>query len=451
MPVITMKTKQRFSVASRNPSAANPVKISVLGCDPDTANRGVSALYASTLRLAKYLPSAEITVFDSGLGQRKRKHELPCGTTLDLKLRGIRGGKRFDRSENVYVMKIAAGLGAVGAFLNPGIREIDFSTAVLDISGGDSFSDLYGAKRFSSVVQPKLIAIQRQVPLFLLPQTYGPFTCPKKREMARRAVVGAEMAWARDHRSFEILSDLLGNQFNPDNHRCGVDVAFGLPTREPTQLPERLSEWLADSSPNFGLNVSGLIYNDLAAMKRRFRFRADYHEAVEQIVQRALEETDGRIFLVPHVMASHGSYESDPQACDDIHQKFKARYGDRVMVTPASLDECEVKWLISQMDWFCGTRMHATIAALSSLVPTCTIAYSDKARGVFELCGAGDQVFDPRQLSTAELIEYTIQSLRHRVESRKKISECLPSVKEAAEQQLQVIADRLLSCSQENS
>ena len=431
-------------------SELSPLKLSVFGCDPATTNRGVSALYSATLSgLSTRLPFTRFTVFDSGMGQRHRKHELPCGTLIDIRLRGLRGGKRFDRSENVHMMKIASRLGALGALLNSGIREIDSSAAALDISGGDSFSDIYGTQRFFSILKPKLIAIQRRIPLFLMPQTYGPFACPKNRKLARHAVLGAEMAWARDKRSFEVLADLLGSRFNPMNHRCGVDVAFGLPIRKPSQLPEQLLEWLDDSTPNFGLNVSGLIYNDVTAAKTQYNFRANYRETIEQVVQRVLAETEGRVFLVPHVMARHGSHESDPQACEEIYQKYRAKYSDRIMVTPSSLDECEVKWLIAQMDWFCGTRMHSTIAALSSLVPTCTIAYSDKARGVFEMCGAGEQVFDPRQSSTAELVECTLQSLVNRFETKRLISQCVPSVKEAAEQQLQAIADRLLSCSLE--
>ena len=65
----------------------------------------------------------------------------------------------------------------------------------------------------------------------------------------------------------------------------------------------------------------------------------------------------------------------------------------------------ETKWLISQLDWFCGTRMHATIAALSSGVPVSAIAYSAKVQGVFETCGQGDAVADARTLPGPDVVE----------------------------------------------
>ena len=56
------------------------------------------------------------------------------------------------------------------------------------------------------------------------------------------------------------------------------------------------------------------------------------------------------------------------------------------MLSP-DLDASEVKWCISKLDWFVGSRMHATIAALSSGVPCAAIAYSRKFRGVFATLG----------------------------------------------------------------
>ncbi len=51
-----------------------------------------------------------------------------------------------------------------------------------------------------------------------------------------------------------------------------------------------------------------------------------------------------------------------------------------------------MKGLIACVDWFCGTRMHATIAGLSSGVPTAAVAYSIKTKGVFESCDQGHRV-----------------------------------------------------------
>jgi len=93
--------------------------------------------------------------------------------------------------------------------------------AVLDISGGDSFTDLYGEKRFWDVARPKLVALALGGPLILLPQTYGPFRDERLRQIASRIVDRAKMAWARDEHSFRSLRELAGNHFDPARQLCG--------------------------------------------------------------------------------------------------------------------------------------------------------------------------------------------------------------------------------------
>ena len=112
---------------------------------------------------------------------------------------------------------------------------LQHAAAICDLSGGDSFTDLYGHGRYSSVTECKRFAIDNDIPLILLPQTYGPFTDGDLRDDAASLCAGATQAWARDARSFEILRELLGDAFDASRHRQGVDVAFLLPKVEPRE------------------------------------------------------------------------------------------------------------------------------------------------------------------------------------------------------------------------
>jgi polysaccharide pyruvyl transferase WcaK-like protein len=344
-------------------------------------------------------------------------------------------------------MSAAASAGPLGALVNSNIRAIDQATAVLDVSGGDSFSDIYGTKRFFSIVRPKLIAIRRGIPLILLPQTYGPYQDPRLKAIAAKAVRGAEMCWARDERSFAILRDLLGGTFDPDRHRCGVDLAFGLEPRDASDaLSTELRSMLdADRSahPLVGFNISGLIYADPEKAVSRYRFKADYRALINQFLSWLLESTDANLVLIPHVMSPAGHYESDPGASAEVARALTGRFPGRVVVSPDSLDQSQAKWLIARTDWFCGTRMHSTIAGLSSGVPTATVSYSDKAKGVFESCAQGDQVIDPRQLDTEEVVERLKQSFEALASVKASLAEHLPAVKRQAEDQMDAIAQRI--------
>jgi polysaccharide pyruvyl transferase WcaK-like protein len=340
-------------------------------------------------------------------------------------------------------------LGPLGKVLNEGVRIIDSCDAVLDVSGGDSFSDIYGWKRFSSVYWSKQIALSRGRPLILMPQTYGPYRDPKVLALAESVTRGAAMAWARDPNSFAAMKRLLGSNFDPMIHRQGVDMAFSLPPRDAAEhIPPQLAAWLAESPrrlPVVGINVSGLIYNDPVRARSNYHLAADYRAVISGFVARLLERTVARIVLISHVMDRPGHYESDLEACMNISGAIKGTAAERVLVAPIVLDQSEVKWLISRMDWFCGTRMHSTIAALSSGIPTAAIAYSDKTLGVFTTCSQGSQVFDPRTLETDAVIEGVWQSFLDRDALRHSLTENLPRVTDLAAGQMRDIAESIRS------
>jgi polysaccharide pyruvyl transferase WcaK-like protein len=341
-------------------------------------------------------------------------------------------------------MQMASRLGYLGAWRNEGVRLIDSCVAVLDVSGGDSFSDIYGRARFNNVYRPKAIAIHRRKPLILLPQTYGPYKDPGVGTLAASVVCKANMAWARDPHSFNNLRKLLGDRFDPEIHQCGVDLAFGL-TQSPANhlLGARLGEWLANKSaaqPLIGFNVSGLIYNDPAAATSRYGLKADYRQTVTGFLQKILDQTPARLLLISHVMDRPGHFESDLEACCDVAVRL-AKYENRVDVAPLTLNESQAKWLVAQMDWFCGTRMHSTIAGLSSGVPTAAISYSDKTKGVFETCKQGQQVLDPRIQATSDVIDGLWESFSSRDKLRESLSTALPEVMEIVASQLRTIAE----------
>lgn len=408
----------------------------IAGAALDTPNRGVSALSVSAFEaLIKRLPAAEFGVLDYGAGSS------PIATgDHELTRIGAFTTRRVWRPESWARIQLE---GRVPSGGSPTTRLLRRAAAFLDVSGGDSFTTLYGPQRYRSITEPKRFAIRQGCPLVLLPQTYGPFD-DETRPDASALVRKAHACWARDARSFDILKGLLAVDFDPERHRLGVDLAFGLDPRPAHQkLPQELRDVLEgerQGSPLIGFNVSGLIFNDPEKAVSRYRFKADYQESVIGTLTGLLDGSDAKVVLVPHVVSEPGHYESDPAASDAVYQRLSEQFPGRVLVAPASLDQSEVKWLIAQTDWFCGTRMHSTIAALSSGVPTATIAYSDKAKGVFETCGQGDEVIDPRELETADVVERLLHSCSRREHLRLSLAEHLPGVLAQAQEQMDAIA-----------
>ena len=431
-------------------------RISLFGAAPDTNNLGVSAMFASVISgIWQCLPTAEFIVYDNGFGCRHSTLDVSKNAAIDLINFGARSGRRYYRPENLATMTLASRLGPIGAILNQGIRLIDSCDAVLDVSGGDSFSDIYGRERFFAIVRPKLIARNRGVPVILLPQTYGPYNDSGLRDIAAKAVRSSEMAWARDQYSFAVLKDLLGDEFDPKRHHCGVDLAFGLwPSDALHVVDKRLRSWIERDGFDgllVGFNISGLIYNSPDKAVSEYGFRADYRRTIIDFLTWVLEQGDTRVVLIPHVMNTPDHYESDLRASLAVVEELSPRFGSRAAISPGNLDQSQAKWVISKMDWFCGTRMHSTIAALSSGVAATCIAYSDKAKGVFESCGLGEHVIDPRALDAGDVVSNLKRSFESRDHAQKTLLEHLPAVNAQVEEQMKVIAERVTALSKRRS
>lgn len=432
---------------SKNPG--RPPRVAFFGAAPDTPNMGVSALFYSTLYLlSQRVPGLEFVVFDNGLGERERVVDIPERGPVKITLFGARVGRKYHRPENLATMCFAARFGALGKAFNRAIQLIDSCDAVIDISGGDSFSDIYGTKRFLSVLRPKVLAHRLKKPLILLPQTYGPYKDPAAKELASDVVQACEAAWARDEFSYQKLCGLVEGRSAGDNLHCGVDMAFGLPAVDASdKLSAEASGFMQRQNPSaalVGFNVSGLIYNDTANASRHYGFQCDYQSLVLESLRQLLSSSpDVRVCLIPHVLSPVGHYESDIAAAVDVERRLSQDFPSRVMSVHGDFDQCHLKWIISKMDWFCGTRMHSTIAALSSGVPAASIVYSDKARGVFRSCGQEQCISDPRSSTAEDIVQRLITSFDARDTLRTQLAIELDSVQQRLDEQLDAICGAL--------
>lgn len=404
-----------------------PTSYCLLGASDDTGNLGVSALtYATLASIGEMAPSLAPTVFDHGWGVRDGL--LDGASPVAFRKIGLRRSRRLHRRESYWNTRWSARLGGLG---NPGAIALREAGAALDISGGDSFTDLYGAERFAKVAEPKELVLELGTPLILLPQTYGPFTSSDSIERSRAIVHRADQAWARDEESHAALLDLAGPDADRDRLRLGVDVAFALPCADESVFEPELRSWLDQDEPIAGLNVSGLVLAD--STTGRFGLAYDYRRVVVELVERL---SDGaRVLLVPHVMGGAiAGTDSDPPALAEIHAALPPPTRARVRIAPEFDDPRRVKALIARCSWFCGTRMHATVAALSSGVPSAALAYSPKTRGVFATCDQAEWVV-PVSDSTESAVERVWTSWEHRDRLRERLAVTAPPVVERSRDQ----------------
>lgn len=111
---------------------------------------------------------------------------------------------------------------------------------------------------------------------------------------------------------------------------------------------------------------------------------------------------------------------------------------------PPLLNACQLKHVLAHCRFFIGARTHATIAALSTGVPTLSISYSIKARGInLDLFGHEKYVLPVSSLC-ADTLETGFLHLRNDEDDiRRALSKAIPEWKEKARRSAQRFAETL--------
>lgn len=311
-------------------------------------NLGVDALSRANLHLVRQAAVAagwEPRFIAIGSGQRETPPDLPAGLEI---------GASPDM--NALARRDTAMLSD--------LRRCDI---VIDIGEGDSFTDIYGGRRFVKFLVSKMLAIGISKRLVLAPQTIGPFQNPVRRWLAVRVMNRAEAVFARDQ-----LSTAFLRQGGVTTQTAEfIDVAFALPFTQTPKTP---------GTTKVGLNISGLLYAGGYSGKNEFGLTIDYTALSNQLIEYFTAMTNTEVHLIPHVMGSGPD--------DDYAQAEALKQVYPQLILPSRFASAEqAKSYISGMDFVVGGRMHACIGAFSARVPVVPIAYSRKFNGLFATLG----------------------------------------------------------------
>jgi polysaccharide pyruvyl transferase WcaK-like protein len=297
----------------------------------------------------------------------------------------------------------------------PWVDAVLSAELVGDVRGGDSFSDIYGTKRFVLAFLPVFSVILLRGSMVHFPQTYGPFRTRTARLLARYLLRHSSAAVARDPESQRIAQGMAGAKL-----RVGLspDVAFALHPVKPAEIQTAPPLDASLSRNVIGLNINGLMYFGGYTGRNEFGLKLDYRSFATSMVIQLLENYPGEILMVPHTFAVAGDPESDNEASRQVREGLPENLKKRVRIVTGDYDAHELKGIIGQCDIFIGSRMHSCIAALSQGVPCVGVAYSMKFRGVFESVGMEDWVVDGRDLNEEEALQRVFELYAKRDEVR---------------------------------
>ena len=295
--------------------------------------------------------------------------------------------------------------------------------AVLDISGGDSFADIYHPRRFFFVWSTKLMVLARRVPLILSPMTIGPFEQAKYRKLAGFIMTRARATVARDPQSFAVARRLAPRATVAQ----AADVAFELPYD--SRAAER-----GGATLRVGVNASGLLFHEAETGSNRFGLSIDYAAYTRRLIE-ALIARGAQVHIVTHCYT-----RKQPQDDDSRRADLLAREYPQAIRVPDFPDPVAAKSYISSLDFLVAGRMHACIGAYSSGTPVVPVAYSRKFGGLFGMLGY-DTMIPVTGMTDDEALAFTLDALDRRGELAAKEAEGMTRVSAMLDSYRDILGD----------
>jgi len=260
--------------------------------------------------------------------------------------------------------------------------------------GGDNYSLDYG--RPESFMAMDRYLQKKGIPVILWGASVGPFDADP--EFASRMFDHLKTLTAIFVRETESLEYLRANGVSENVHLV-ADPAFVMKPVQPAA--EKIGFALPEGA--IGINLSPLVARYRSPQAPQFDLAEWLAFRVGLVKSTAALKRP--IWLIPHV-ESESPKNDDFNFLQSLCKIMANEVTVPVQVLSRGLNAAELKWIIIRCSVFAGARTHSTIAALSSCVPTLSIGYSLKARGINrDIFGNLDYCIPVSDLNAGNFIE----------------------------------------------
>ncbi len=300
------------------------------------------------------------------------------------------------------------------------------SEAVLSI-GGDNYTLDYGVPHPFIALDSYVKRLER--PLIIWGASIGPFDSIPK--FAKRILLHLRSDVTAIFVREEVTRQYLLKHGISENAIPMADPAFVMEAESVSE------DKMGLSLPNdaIGLNISPL----MAKWVTHGNVKAWMLRSVE-IVRNMRRSFDMPIVLIPHDTRPH---TNDYKFMREVLENLGADCSG-ILLLPEDLTAAETKWIISRMNCMIAARTHASIAALSSCVPTVSLAYSHKAEGINkQIFGHTDFLLTSNNITENSVAQIVEDTLKRKDEIRDQLRKTVPKVQRSALNAGQILVDLL--------
>jgi colanic acid/amylovoran biosynthesis protein len=269
-------------------------------------------------------------------------------------------------------------------------------------------------------------------PMYTLPQSMGPIRHRWEQQLFTWLGRKMRLALVREPVSAALMNTL---NIPSDRYRLVPDLAFSYRGYDEQAAIDLLARYVPSNVPLMGFSV--ISWGD---QNHQFQSQAAYEAGFRAVLTRFLAETEGHALFFPQ-MWGPAAQDDDRLPAYRIAEPFTATGRVHVVIeplTPAILRAC-----YARTDLFVGTRMHATIFALSVGTPVVAVGYRTKTAGLMEMLNWQSWLIDIDEVNPETLPPVVMKAWHQRADLRDQLTTIMPPVIHAAGEAVKWIADDL--------
>jgi colanic acid/amylovoran biosynthesis protein len=238
---------------------------------------------------------------------------------------------------------------------------------------------------------PIIFAHLFRKPLYVMPQSIGPFRWSWEKFIIRNIYSRARLVFLRDLVSMNLAREI------------GIPEKKVIFSSDPGfALPEDSSNKAVKIMANYGYrtdqhSVGLTVVSRISRIFDKDSFEK-YYLTLAKTLTRFTQEFDTRIYIFDQVTGPTAE-ENDGNSAE-LFLKMVPKDQDRIIHVNQRLNPMELKACYRLMDVFIASRLHSGIFAMSCGVPTLYVGYNPKTRGVLEAIGLNQWLLDLNEINS---------------------------------------------------
>ena len=296
-------------------------------------------------------------------------------------------------------------------------KAIDESDIVISL-GGDMYT--YEGRIPSWIHTFDNIAISKKKPIHLASASLSDFNeVPTYQGFLKAHFSKFDNIIVREDISFDIAERI----FECENLKNIPDIAFIM---EKEAIQDKNFWSLNNSKKIVGINLSPLA--------EKLSNKINVKEIMKKFINYLIIDKKMKVLLIPHVFEQSNINKNDDLSYLSSIKSELGNYNGNLEIINNQYNAAEIKYIISKCSFFLGARMHSTIAAISTNVPTIFLTYSNKGIGMSKFIYNNLPLFIPMNDLNFDLIKSKFNLLENneskiRTTLKNKIPEIIATVK----------------------